>query len=298
MGSGIALACAKGGHTVKLWDIQKEAINQALSTLSSALDTLIASNILTKEEASSCLEHIRPEEQVSQAVRNAEIIFEAVPERIQLKREVFKKLDAMCGNQTILASNTSTFKISALASATKNPSRVIGTHWMNPPYLVPLVEVIPNAKTSRETSDMVRSFLASIGKCVVMCKDTPGFLVNRMHSALLVEVISMMEQGIASMEDIDTAWKQHLGPRYCTVGPFELLDSFGLDTEHSQYAYLQKTLRDNKFEPPKLLQTKVRRKELGLKTGKGFYDYSEKDIKSMTSERDKRLIQLLRFLGI
>ena len=154
---------------------------------------------------------------------------------------------------------------------------MIGTHWMNPAYLLPLVEVIPSARTSSDTRDSVRDFLVSIGKHPIICKDTPGFLVNRMHSALLVEAISIVQQGIATMEDVDMAWTQHLGPRYCVVGPFQLMDSFGLDTEHSQYSYLQKTTKDNKFRPPSLLKTKVRKHQLGLKTGKGFYDYSGKD---------------------
>jgi 3-hydroxybutyryl-CoA dehydrogenase len=298
MGSGIALACARGGCTVKLWDIQQKAMAQALSNISSALDTLVASNVLTKDDASSSLARISQERQMSQAVKIADIVFEAVPERIQLKKQVFKKLDAMCDEHAILASNTSTFKIRAIASATKNPGRVIGTHWMNPPYLLPLVEVIPSAKTSPAITNMVRNFLISIEKRPVLCGDTPGFLVNRMHSALLVEVISMVEQGVASMEDIDTAWTQHLGPRYCVVGPIGLLDSFGLDTEYSQYAYLQETLKDNKFKPPKLLRAKVRKKELGLKTGKGFYDYSGKNIQSVIRERDEQLTELLRFLQI
>ena len=192
-------------------------------------------------------------------MEDVEIVFEAVPERIQLKRQIFKKLDTMALKTQILASNTSTFKIAVLASATKRPSRVIGTHWMNPPYLLPLVEVIPSSRTSPETTEIIRNFLTRIGKHPILCKDTPGFIVNRMHSALLVEVISMVEQGVATMEDIDTAWTQHLGPRYCVVGPFELLDSFGLDTEHSQYSYLQKTVKDSKFKPPRLLKTKVRK---------------------------------------
>jgi 3-hydroxybutyryl-CoA dehydrogenase len=298
MGSGIALACAKGDLEVKIWDIQKDVTKQALSRITSALDTLSDAGILSKEDRNSCLQRITPTQQINQAVEGAKIVFEVVPERIELKKQVFKKLDTICQNDTILASNTSTFKIAVLASATKKPSRVIGTHWMNPPYFVPLVEVIPSARTSRETTDVIMNFLTSIGKRPILCNDTPGFIVNRMHSALLVEVISMAEQGIATMKDIDMAWTQHLGPRYCVAGPFQQMDSFGLDTEHSQYSYLQKTVKDNKFKPPRLLKTKVRNHQLGLKTGKGFYDYSGKDIESMIKERDKRFIQLLRFLGI
>ena len=298
MGSGIALACAKGGHEVRIWDIDESATKKALAKIESVLETLVETNVVTKENADVSLGHIAPSYQLAEAVRDVQLVFEAVPERIDLKKRVFEELDSACQDDAILASNTSAFRINVLASATNRKDKVIGTHWMNPPYLLPLVEVIPSAKTSHETTDIIRNFLTAVGKRSILCKDSPGFIVNRMHSALLVEVISMVEQGLASMGDIDTAWTQHLGPRYCVVGPFQLLDSFGLDTEHSQYSYLQKTVKDDKFKPPRLLKSKVRNRELGLKTGKGFYDYSGKDIQSIIAERDKRFIQVLRFLGI
>jgi len=298
MGSGIALACAKSGHDVSIWDVDQGAIRKAMTNIRSALDTLVKADTVSKENADQILRRITSTEQMAQAVRDAHLVFEAVPEEMDLKKGVLKKLDSLCQANAILASNTSTFKISVLASATKRGDRVIGTHWMNPPYLLPLVEVIPGAKTSPATEKTVKEFLASIGKHPVTCKDTPGFIVNRIHSALLVEAISLVEKGIATMEDVDMVWTQHLGPRYCVVGPFQLLDSFGLDTEHSQYSYLQKMVKDNKFKPPRLLKTKVRNGQLGLKTGRGFYDYSGKDIRSIVKERDKRFIELLRFLGI
>lgn len=297
MGSGIALACAKGGSHVKVWDIQDEATALALIKVRSALDTLVESNLMTENDAESSLQCITVTNQMVEAVKDAELIFEVIPENLALKKRIFRKLDSICGHEVILASNTSTFKIATLASATKAQDRVIGTHWMNPPYLLRLVEVIPNAKTSNEAVDTVRTFLASIGKQAILCKDTPGFLINRMHSALLVEVISIVEQGIATVQDIDKAWTQFLGPRYCVVGPFQLMDSFGLDTELSQYSYLHKTVKHSKFKPPRLLKRKVRRKQLGLKTGEGFYDYSEKNVQSIIAERDRRFIRLIQFLN-
>jgi len=298
MGSGIALAFAKGGCDVSIWDVDQGATKKAMSNIGSALDTLVETNTISKENADLSLNRITPTDQMVQAVRESDMVFEVVPEKIELKRSIFKKLDSLCNKDTILASNTSTFKIRVLASATKRRDKVIGTHWMNPPYILPLVEVIPSAKTSTSTTSTVKSFLESIGKRPVMCKDTPGFIVNRIHSALLVEAVSIVEKGIASMEDVDMVWTQHLGPRYCVVGPLALMDSFGLDTEHSQYSYLQKMTKEDKFKPPKLLTSKVRKKQLGLKTGKGFYDYSEQDAQSIIRERDKKFVALLRYLGI
>ena len=298
MGSGIALACSKGGFEVKIWDSDALATRKALSTIRSTLDRLVSSDLLSVKDSTLSFERIASAHQMSQAVENAKVIFEAVPENIDLKKQVFKKLNAMCGNEAILASNTSSFKIAHIATGTKTPHRVIGTHWNNPPYLMPLVEVVRGPKTSDQTVKFIRDFLVTIGKRPVLCKDTAGFLVNRLHSALLVEAISMVENGIASMEDIDLAMTHHLGPRYCVVGSFQLMDSFGLDTELAQYSYLRKMTNSDKFKPPRLLRNKVRNHELGLKTGKGFYDYSGKNIQAIIHDRDERLIKILRFLRI
>jgi 3-hydroxybutyryl-CoA dehydrogenase len=292
MGSGIALSCALSGYAVSIRDINEEVIKQAFHKLNS-----IAKNLCEKE-AELVLRRIKGTVDIIEAVKDADLVIEAVPEKIDLKKRVLKELDRICAAHTVFASNTSTFRITEMARATKRPEKIIGTHWMNPPYLLPLVEVIRGAKTSDETVNTVKLFLTSLGKKPVLCKDTPGFIVNRMQSALLVEAISLVEQGIATMEDVDMVWTQHLGLRYCLMGPFEAMDLFGLDTELSQYSYLYKMLKDAKFKPPKLLRKKVKNGELGLKTGKGFYDYSRQNIESMTKQRDRRLIELMRLLRV
>jgi len=292
MGSGIALSCALSGYAVSIRDINEEVIKQAFHKLNS-----IAKNLCEKE-AELVLRRIKGTVDIIEAVKDADLIIEAVPEKIDLKKRVLKELDRICAAHTVFASNTSTFRITEMARATKRPEKIIGTHWMNPPYLLPLVEVIRGAKTSDETVNTVKLFLTSLGKKPVLCKDTPGFIVNRMQSALLVEAISLVEQGIATMEDVDMVWTRHLGLRYCLMGPFEAMDLFGLDTELSQYSYLYKMLKDAKFRPPKLLRKKVKNGELGLKTGKGFYDYSRQNIESMTKQRDRRLIELMRLLRV
>lgn len=292
MGSGIALSCALSGYAVSIRDINEEVIKQAFHKLNS-----IAKNLCEKE-AELVLRRIKGTVDIIEAVKDADLVIEAVPEKIDLKKRVLKELDRICAAHTVFASNTSTFRITEMARATKRPEKIIGTHWMNPPYLLPLVEVIRGAKTSDETVNTVKFFLTSLGKKPVLCKDTPGFIVNRMQSALLVEAISLVEQGIATMEDVDMVWTRHLGLRYCLMGPFEAMDLFGLDTELSQYSYLYKMLKDAKFRPPKLLRKKVKNGELGLKTGKGFYDYSRQNIESMTKQRDGRLIELMRLLRV
>jgi 3-hydroxybutyryl-CoA dehydrogenase len=292
MGSGIALSCAFGGYRVSVRDVSEEVIEQAFRKMNSAAKTL------AEKKAKLSLKRVKGTVDMAEAVREADLVIEAVPEKIDLKKRVLKELDELCSTRTIFASNTSTFQITEMAKATKRPEKMIGTHWMNPPYLLPLVEVVRGAKTSDETVNTVKLFLTSLGKKPILCKDTPGFIVNRMQSALLVEAISLAEQGIATMEDIDMTWTQHLGLRYCHIGPFEAMDLFGLDTELSQYSYLYEMLGETKFQPPDLLKRKVKNGELGLKTGKGFYDYTGKNIESITKQRDKRFIELMRLLRI
>jgi len=298
MGSGIALACAKGGYEVSAMDVDQEAIAQGVKKMNSSAKTLVEACIMSEKDAEASLGRIKTTQDVAYATKDADLVIEATPEKMDLKRQVFKQLDELCAPHAILASNTSSFLIGEIAAETRRQGKVIGTHWMNPPFLLPLVEVIPGAQTSQETVNTVREFLISLEKKPVLCKDTPGFMVNRMQTALLVEVVSLVEKGVASIEDVDMVWKQHLGPRYCYVGPLELMDMFGLDTELSQYSYIHETLRDSKFRPPELLKKKVENREFGLKTGKGFYDYTGKDIESLTNERNKRFIQLLRYLKI
>jgi len=298
MGSGIALSCARAGYNVCAMDVSASATQQGLSRIASSAKSLVEAGIMTSKESKLSLKRVRTTQDMAQAAEEADLIIEAAPEKVDVKRQVFGELDRLCAAHTILASNTSSIRIGEIAAATKRPEKVIGTHWMNPPYLLPLVEIIPSAHTTDETVRTVREFLVSVGKRPIVCKDTPGFLVNRMQTALLVEAASIVEKGVASIEDVDMVWKYHLGPRYCYVGPLELMDMFGLETEFSQYSYIYETLADSKFRPPDLLKQMVERNELGVKTGKGFYDYTKKDIESVARERDKRFTKLLRFLKI
>ncbi len=298
MGSGIALSCARAGRDVRIVDINPSVTQQGLTRIASSAKSLVQVGLMTGKDSKLSLKRIHATQEMAEVTEGVDLVIEAAPEKVDVKKRVFGELDRLCPAHTVLASNTSSFRISEIAAATQRPEKVIGTHWMNPPYLLPLVEVVPSNRTSDETVRTAMEFLVSLGKRPVVCKDTPGFLVNRMQTALLVEAASIVEKGVASIEDIDMVWKYHLGPRYCYVGPLELMDMFGLDTEFSQYSYIYENLGDPKFRPPDLLKQMVERNELGVKTGKGFYDYTNKNVELMTRERDRRFTKLLRFLNI
>jgi 3-hydroxybutyryl-CoA dehydrogenase len=234
---------------------------------------------------------------LAEAVKDADFVIEAVTEDLNLKKNLFKELDALCPKHTILATNTSSFSITEIASATTRQDKVVGTHWWNPPYLMPLVEIVQGKRTSDETVSTTKDFIAKLGKVPVICKDSPGFLGVRLQAALVIEAVSMLEEGLATAEDIDTAVKMTLGLRLPILGPLETVDLGGMDTFLYAYDYLYKTLGE-KFKPPNLLKRKVELGELGIKTGKGFYDYKGKDIKSIIKRRDEWLIEQLKSRGL
>jgi 3-hydroxybutyryl-CoA dehydrogenase len=298
MGSGISLALALSGHSVIIRDIDEMFISNALQTIQNNLETLNEMRIVHRSKIKSILSHIEGVLSLEEAVAEADFIIEAIPEKMKLKKELFNQLDRVCSENTIFASNTSTFGISEMAESTKRADKFIGTHWMNPPYLLPLVEVIPGQKTSPVTIEETIALLNQADKNPIICKDTPGFLVNRLHTVLLVEAISMLEKGLASAEDIDLIWTKHLGLRYPIMGPLQQIDTFGLDTELSQYSYLYEKLGESKFKPPELLRKKAASGELGLKTKKGFYDYHKRNIAVLIKQRDKQLIELMRMLNV
>lgn len=298
MGSGIALVCALNGYEVCLMDIKERLIKDAFTKIGSNLETLHGLGAIGKEDIGATMGRIRGASKLLEAIKEADFVIEAVPEAMALKKQVFREIDESCPEHSILASNTSTLRISEIAESTKRPSKVIGTHWMNPPYIFPLVEVIRGAKTSEDTLDLTISLLKKMRKEPVVCKDVPGFIVNRLQFAMSVEALNLLEQGIASKEDIDKAWTRHLGIRYALMGPLEALDHLGLDVVLNCQEYLFEELKETKFQPPEILKRKVESGELGLKSGKGFYNYPAIRIDEIARNRDRRITDLLRKLKI
>jgi len=297
MGHGIAQVCAQAGYKTSIVRRRPELLQQALDEIKSNLQVLVEKDVITRKEVDEALSGIRCETSLAEAVRDADFVIEAVTEDLNLKKNLFKELDALCPKHTILATNTSSFSITEIASATTRQDKVVGTHWWNPPYLMPLVEIVQGKRTSDETVSTTKDFIAKLGKVPVICKDSPGFLGVRLQAALVIEAVSMLEEGLATAEDIDTAVKMTLGLRLPILGPLETVDLGGMDTFLYAYDYLYKTLGE-KFKPPNLLKRKVELGELGIKTGKGFYDYKGKDIKSIIKRRDEWLIEQLKSRGL
>jgi 3-hydroxyacyl-CoA dehydrogenase len=226
---------------------------------------------------------------------NANLVIEAVPEDLDLKQKILGNAESYYGKDTILATTTSVIQVSDIAECLERPEQFVGIHWMNPPYVLPLVEIIPGPNTSDEVVTSVRGFLEdTCGKRTVTCGDAPGFLVNRMAAAVLVEAAKMIEEGVATFEDIDRAWKEHMGYIFLQFGPFGNIDHIGLDVITMAANYLAFVLEDERFRPPEWLQEKVTAGDFGTKSGKGIYDYAGKTPEEMRMIRIRKLLELIQ----
>jgi 3-hydroxybutyryl-CoA dehydrogenase len=235
---------------------------------------------------------------MEEALHDVDWVAESVPEVLDLKKDVFRRMDNVCPDETILTTNTSTLSISEIAAVTTRPDKVIGFHWVNPAHLVPLVEIIPSAKTSASTLATAKEAAVILGKIPMVCKEIPGFIVNRLQFALLGEAISLLEQGVASAEDIDNAARIIFGLRTPFWGPLRNNDIFGnKKTTLAAFEYLFKETKNEKFRPSDLLREKVNKGELGIISGKGWYDYTGESLDELAVKRDRNLIKMIKFMG-
>lgn len=293
MGPGIAQAFAQGGYSVWMQDLSEELVGLGLNSIKSNLQAHIENGLIEQGEDKLILGRIKGVTVLEEAVRDADFVIEAVPENLELKKDVFSRLDKICPKGAILASNTSGLSITAMGSATSRPERVVGAHFWNPPHLIPLVEIVRGEKTSEETIRVAAELMKALGKKpVVVNKEVPGFIGTRLHQALIREAFYIVEQGIASMEDVDTVVKTSFGRRLAITGPFETCDLGGLDT----FLAAAEVWKDlcNTGEPPRLMVEKVQKGELGTKTGKGLYDWNPEPIANIKKARERELIYYLK----
>lgn len=270
MGNGIAHVFAQFGFPVTLIDVKQEFLDRALSTIKANMDRQIKKGALTEEQKANALANIATSTELARAVKEADLVVEAVNENFELKQSIFKTLDENCKASAILASNTSSISITKLAAVTKRPAQVIGMHFMNPVPVMKLVEVIRALQTSDETFKTIEETAKTIGKVPVSCNDYPGFVSNRVLMPMINEAIQCVYENVATPEAIDEIMK--LGMAH-PMGPLALADFIGLDVCLAIMEVLYEGFNDSKYRPSPLLKKMVAAGYLGRKSGRGFYKY-------------------------
>lgn len=297
MGSGIALSFAMAGFDVALYDINRLQIDLGLKRIEYSLALFRSEGLIEVDQLSFVRGRIVPTTDLAQTLSDAQFVIEAVPENLELKHKIWADLEQGVSPETIMTSNTSGLSITAIASVCKIKERVAGMHWFNPPELIPLVEVIKGDRTSPTTALLVYALARKIGKTAIMVeKDIPGFVGNRLQYALFREALHLVETGAASPRDVDTAVKAGIGFRWSWLGPLETADLGGLDIFHAVSAYLFKDLTDVK-KPQAVLTELVQCGCLGAKSGSGFYDYASQDKDAMLSRRDRYFARQQRLIA-
>lgn len=269
MGQGIAQVVSAAGITVSLVDLNEEILQKAKSAIRISLDRSVQKNRITVEERDEIIRRILYHTDLAEAVRDVDLVTEAVPENLALKKDIFQRLDKLTKSEAILATNTSQYSITEIASAVSRKTKVVGTHWFNPPTAMKLIEIVRGQETSEKVIAELRQFAVKVGKEVIICNDSPGFVTTRALLALRLECYRIMEEGIASKEDIDKALKLGLGH---PMGQFELADFSGLDIEPPSLQALTKAFGE-RFKAPQSLLDLVNAGKFGRKTGKGWYEY-------------------------
>jgi len=296
MGHGIAQTMAMAGYEVVLNDASAEALTAGVARAKSNLELFEANGFVTAEEADAAYRRIVPEVDLEKAVVNADVVFEAVKEDVEVKRALFNRLDAICPDKTILASNTSALLLSDFSSGVARKDRVLIAHWFNPPHIVPTVEVVRGSQTSDDSFNLVYDLLKKAKKMPVRVnKEIPGHLLNRVQIAMLRECWYLWQAGVASVEDIDSAVKGSLGFRLASIGPLITNDLGGNDTICAVGQYLLPLLSDA-HEPPRAYVEMVEQGNYGQKTGKGFYDNTPEQWQEVIAKRDREFLQRLKNL--
>jgi 3-hydroxybutyryl-CoA dehydrogenase len=270
MGHGIAQVAAVAGYLTHVTDANPEAIVSGRNRIQANLGGAVARGKLTQAAADAALSRVTGVPGVEDAARDADLVIEAILEDLVLKQSLFQQLDSVVGDDTILATNTSSLSVTRIAEATSRPARVVGMHFFNPVHIMKLVELIAHDSADPAVLDAVRAVAVKMGKTPILVRDSPGFASSRLGVILGLEAMRMLEEGVASAVDIDTAMELGYGH---PMGPLRVSDVVGLDVRLKIADYLHQAFGEQKFEAPRILRDKVTRGELGKKTGRGFFDW-------------------------
>lgn len=297
MGTGIAQTFASKGHEVMLIYVYDDKLRaKPLEAMKGNLEILCQNNVMTEDEIPEILGRVHFTESLEEAAEFADVIFECIVEKLEVKQEYFQTLDRLCPPSTILATNTSAISVTEIAEKSVHKERIIGTHFWNPAYLVPLVEVIKTKYVSEDIVKQTYELMEGAGKApVIVQKDVPGFLANRMQHALFREAISIVENGIASAEDVDKAIKYGFGMRLGVRGPMEVIDACGTDLTYNIHSYLFPHI-ENSTKPSALLVQKLEEGKLGFKSGEGFQKWTPEQMEDSQKTLIEGLIKVEKAL--
>jgi 3-hydroxyacyl-CoA dehydrogenase len=290
MGPGMGAVLARTGIETALYDVSAEALERAKGGAELAAGVLERLGAAQEDGGS-----LRFESDLGAALEGADFVIEAVPEKLELKHEVFKQFEQAVGADTVLASNTSGIPITKIAEACEHSGRVVGMHWSNPPHLIPMIEVIPGEQTSQETVDATAELVRRIGYHPVQEREVPGFVENRILYAILRECLDLVDRGIISPEGLDLNVRWGIGYKLAVIGPMELLDMAGLDIYNAVGSYLNKDLSTS-GDVSSTIREKIDQGRLGMKTGGGIYDYTPERIEELRAQRAGKLVAVRKAL--
>lgn len=293
MGHGIAQCAAMAGFPVRVVDQVEAMLPKARTLVEEHLEFMVTLGRITPADAKASLGRMTFTTDLAEACFAADFVFEAVFEDLDVKRALFTQLGELTRAEVVLASNTSSFDINRLCEVTRHPDRVIGAHWFHPPQITPCIELIPAGPTSARTLESAKVMAAALGKFATRCTNSPGFVANRIQFAMVAEALAIVQEGLATPEEVDRVVKSSFGFRLSAFGPFEIADQAGIDVYKSIFAYLHGKLGREQFAPPAILDEMVARGHLGLKSGRGFYGYERGRAETLRRVRDQRLFDRL-----
>jgi len=307
MGRGIAIAFAYAGHRIALIDLKSRTHeawqslrDEALAEIHASLQGLASLGAFDAQQVDAIAARVQlvDAQGAAAALRDAELVFEGVPETLQAKRDAFERLSTLCADDAILTSTTSSILVTQLAALVRRPERFLNMHWLNPAYVIPVVELSTHPGTSEQTLARTREFMQSIGKLPVVCGAAPGYIVPRLQALVMNEAARMVEEGVATAEQIDLATRYGMGLRFAAIGVVEFIDFGGCDILHHASREMAGSIDAARYTAPAIVDRMIEQGRLGLKSGGGFYDYGGRDVQAYRRDVLSRTLGMLRHAGL